>query len=199
MPAVTSEGVAGDATPGSGQRADARRNRIKVLDAAREQFAAHGLEAQIDDVARAAGVGVGTVYRHFPNKEDLLRALGDAKFEGLAQAAVEALEAEDPWTGLVEFMTYAARQTSEDRSLSEAMEQHPGICGAAAEAAGLPELTERVVKRAQASGQLRPDIVAWDIPALVCGIGRAIRVEPGAPAMSWERYLEIILDGLRAS
>ena len=182
----------------SGQRADARRNRGRVLEAAREQFAARGLEAQIDDIARAAGVGVGTVYRHFPNKEDLLRALAEAKFEGLAQAARDALGAEDPWTGLVEMMTHGARVSADDLSLSEAMEQHPGICGEAAEHAGLPELTERVVKRAQESGQLRSDIVAWDIPALVCGIGRAIRVEPGAPTMHWERYLDIILAGLRA-
>ena len=195
--------MAGTATkeqsePGGGQRADARRNRAKVLDAARDQYAAAGLDAQIDEIARAAGVGVGTVYRHFPNKEDLLRALADAKFEGLADAAREALEAADPWDGLVAFMTYGARMTSEDRSLSEAMEQRAEICGAAAEQVGLLELTAQVVERAQASGQLRADITAWDIPALTCGIGRAIRVDTGAPTMSWERYLEIILDGLRA-
>lgn len=196
-PAAIKERQTGGERTG-GQRADARRNRGKVLEAAREQFAATGLEAQMDDIARAAGVGVGTVYRHFPNKEDLLRALAEAKFEALAEAATKALEAEDPWTGLVEFMTYSAQKTSEDRSLSEAMEQRPDICGAAAESVGLPELTDQVVKRAQASGQLRPDIVAWDIPALICGVGRAIRVEPGAPTMSWERYLDIILAGLRA-
>ena len=68
-----------------GQRADARRNREKVLAAARRQFADHGLDAQIDEIARDAGVGVGTVYRHFPNKEDLLQALADDRFEGLAE------------------------------------------------------------------------------------------------------------------
>jgi AcrR family transcriptional regulator len=77
------------------QRADARRNRERVLSAARAQFAANGLEAQIDDIARAADVGVGTVYRHFPTKEALLEALAADRFIRLAEWAREALEAPD--------------------------------------------------------------------------------------------------------
>ncbi len=180
------------------QRADARRNRERVLVAARAQFADRGLDAQMDEIARAAGVGVGTVYRHFPNKEDLLQALADGRFEGLADAARAALEVDDPWDGFAAFMTYSARVMAEDRSLSEAMDQLPGTCASSAERVGLLELTGEVVERAQASGQLRPDLVAWDVPSLVCGIGRAIRVDSGRPTMSWERYLEIILAGLRA-
>jgi AcrR family transcriptional regulator len=187
------------ATQEKAQRADARRNRERVLDAARLQFAEHGLDAQMDEIARAAGVGVGTVYRHFPNKEDLLQALADGRFEGLAGAAKAALEVEDPWEGFAAFMTYSARVMAEDRSLSEAMDERPGTCASASERVGLLELTGQVVARAQASGQLRADLVAWDVPSLVCGIGRAIRVDSGQPSMSWERYLEIILDGLRSS
>jgi AcrR family transcriptional regulator len=180
------------------QRSDARRNHAKVLDAARALFARDGLDAQIDEIARAAGVGVGTVYRHFPNKEDLLQALADARFESLAEAARRALEVEDPWEGFEQFMTYSARVMAEDRSLSEAMGARPGICAAAADRAGLERLTAEVVARAQASGQLRADAVPSDVPALVCGIGRAIDAIDGAPTMSWERYLQIILAGLRA-
>ena len=180
------------------QRADARRNRAKVLDAARAEFARHGLDAQMDEIARRAGVGVGTVYRHFPTKEDLLEALAEARFEALAGAAREALDAEDPWEGFVNFMTYSARVMAEDRSLSEAMGSRAEMCANAAEHAGLEELTAEVVARAQASGQLRADAVPTDVPALVCGIGRAVNATDGKPTMSWERYLAIILAGLRA-
>ena len=184
--------------PARAQRADARRNREKVIEAARTQFAEHGLEAQIDEIARAAGVGVGTVYRHFPNKEDLLQALADARFEGLAGAAREALEAEDPWQGFVDFMTYSARVMAEDRAISEAMDQRPGLCAVAAEKVEMLAVTGEVVERAKASGDLRDDIVAEDVPSLICGLGRAVRAGEGRPSMSWQRYLEIILAGLRA-
>jgi AcrR family transcriptional regulator len=181
------------------QRADARRNRAKVLAAARSQLAEHGLDTQIEEIAREAGVGVGTVYRHFPTKEALLEALAQDKFEGLAQAARDGLEIDDPWDGFVHLMTYAARSMSDDRGLSEAMDQRAEICGAAARAAGLDELTAELVERAKAAGALRPDISADDVPSLICGLGRAVRAgAEGAPAMSWERYLEIILAGLRA-
>lgn len=178
-------------------RADAQRNRAKVLEAARAQFAADGLDAQIDEIARRAGVGVGTVYRHFPTKEDLLQALADRRFEGLAAAAKEALEVEDPWEGFVQFMTYSAQVMAEDRALSEAMDQLPGLCRNSAEKVQMRSLTSEIVARAQASGDLRPDLVPEDVPALVCGIGRAVRSEVERPTLSWQRFLEIILAGLR--
>src|SRR5262245_41249521 len=89
------------------QRSDAVRNRAKVLAAARRQLADRGLDTQIEQIARDAGVGVGTVYRHFPTKEALLEALAQDKFEGLAGAARAALEVEDPWQGFDDLMTYA--------------------------------------------------------------------------------------------
>lgn len=179
-------------------RADAQRNRVKVLDAARAQFTRRGLDAQIDEIARQAGVGVGTVYRHFPTKEDLLQALADVRFEGLAEAAREALEVADPWDGFVQFMTYSARVMASDRALSEAMDQLPGLCRSSAERVQMRALTTEIVERAQASGDLRRDLVPEDIPALVCGLGRAVRTEVERPTMSWERFLEIILAGIRA-
>jgi AcrR family transcriptional regulator len=180
------------------QRADARRNREKVLEAGRERFARAGLDAQMDEIARAAGVGVGTVYRHFPTKQDLLRALADDRFEGLAEAARDALEVEDAWQGFVGFMTYSARVMSEDRALSEAMDQLPGLCRTSAARVDMLALTGEVVARAQASGELRADLLPEDVPALVCGLGRAVRSEVERPTMSWERFLEIMLAGLRA-
>jgi AcrR family transcriptional regulator len=180
------------------QRADARRNRAKVLEAARKRFAERGLDAQIDEIAHDAGVGVGTVYRHFPTKEDLLQALADDRFEGLAEAAKAALEVEDAGQAFTEFMTYSAQVTAEDRALSEAMDQLPGLCRSAAERVDMLGLTGRVLERAQASGDVRADLVPEDIPALVCGLGRAVRSEVERPTMSWQRYLEIMLAGMRA-
>ncbi|MFI5121927.1 MAG: TetR/AcrR family transcriptional regulator [Vicinamibacteria bacterium] len=186
-----------DRQPPRSQRSDARRNREKVLSAARARFAEDGLDAQIDEIAADAGVGVGTVYRHFPTKLDLLEALAEERFEGLADAARLALEVADPWEAFAGFMTYSARVMAEDRALSEAMDQHSNVCQAASERVGLLALVGEVVERAQAAGQLRGDLVAWDVPSIVCGIGRAVRAREGMPVMSWERYLEIILAGVR--
>lgn len=183
---------------GRALRADARRNRAKVLAAAREQFTRDGLEAQMDDIARAAGVGVGTVYRHFPTKEDLLRALALARFEAFADAGRRSLDVADPWDGLVQFLTDCARVIADDVAISEAMDQHPGLCAEAAQQVDMLAITGQVVERAKASGGLRSDIVAEDIPSLMRGLGSAVHSEQGPRPMGWERYLEVLLAGLRA-
>jgi AcrR family transcriptional regulator len=179
-------------------RADARRNRERILAAAREQFAEHGLDVQMEQIARVAGVGVGTVYRHFPAKEDLLQALADERFARFADRARAGLEDPDPWNGFCELMRESARVTAEDRALSEAMGQLPGLCAAAAEKAHLLELSGELIERAQASGAMRADFTAEDVPSLMRGLARATAPhDSGPPAISWERYLEIMLAGLR--
>src|SRR3954463_7412337 len=107
-------------------RADARRNRERVLTAAREVFAEHGREAQMDDVARQAEVGVGTVYRHFPTKEALIEALALEAFERVATAAREALQTEDAWEALTHALWAGARSLAGDRALAELMATLPG-------------------------------------------------------------------------
>src|SRR3954468_9163530 len=99
-------------------RADARRNRERVLIAARAAFAEHGREAQMDDVARRAGVGVGTVYRHFPTKEALVNALALDLFERLVQHAREALAIEDPWEAFTQALWTGAGLLSSDRAFT---------------------------------------------------------------------------------
>lgn len=180
-------------------RADARRNRERVLAAAREQFAEHGLDIQMGQIARSAGVGVGTVYRHFPAKEDLVQALADERFERFAEFARTALEGADPWEGFCELMRNSARVVDEDRSLSEAMDQLHGLCAISAEKAGLFELTGELIDRAKAQGAMREDFRVEDVPSMMRGLARATAPqENGPPPMSWERYLEIMLSGLRA-
>jgi AcrR family transcriptional regulator len=179
-------------------RADARRNREAVTAAAKRLFADQGLDAQMPDVAKAAKVGVGTVYRHFPTKDDLIAALVAERFERLAQKAREDLEMADAWEGICDFIRFAARIQADDRGLCEVMGSRPEVMDAAARAAGLPELCERLVKRAQRSGELRRDLVWEDIPMIACGLGRITQATTGAATGRWPRLVEIILDGLRA-
>ena len=147
----------------------------------------------------AAGVGVGTVYRIFPNKEDLLQALVDERFAFFAEVARAALDDPDPWNGFCTLMRESARVTAEDRAVSEAMDQLPGLCTQAAEKVGLDELAGELIERAKASGAMRADFTIDDIPSVMIGLGRATASrEDGPPPISWERYLEIMLAGLRA-
>src|SRR5256714_6125391 len=150
----------GEGAPG----AAARRNREAVVAAAKKLFADQGLDAQMPDVAKAAKVGVGTVYRHFPTKDDLIAAMADQRFERLAQKASESLEMEDAWEGVADFIRFSAQIQADDRGLCEVMGSRPGVMGAAAEAAGLPELCDRLVKRAHGSGQLRRYPTSEDVP-----------------------------------
>jgi AcrR family transcriptional regulator len=182
-------------------RADARRNREAVIAAAKRLFADDGLDAQMPDVAKAAKVGVGTVYRHFPAKEDLIAALAAERFERLAEKARVGIAAEDPWEGLCDFIRFSAEIQADDRGLCEVMGSRPDVMAASAYAVGLDELCEKLVRRAQRSGDLRKDLDWEDIPMIACSLGRitpAEDVEHGPAVGRWPRLVEIIIDGLRA-
>jgi len=181
-------------------RADARRNREKVLGAARAVFSEQGVDAQMDDVARRADVGVGTVYRHFPTKEALLRALSDELFDVIAAHARELLEHPDPWEAFREALWFAAEKTAGDRAFSEIL--------AAQRATMLPQSSPgkeklaitvgELMRRCIAAGQMRADVVIDDIPLVMCGIGSASAMPHPIPD-AWRRHLGIVLDGLRAA
>jgi AcrR family transcriptional regulator len=152
----------------------------------------------MEQIAGAAGVGVGTVYRHFPAKEGLLQALADERFAFFAEKARVALDDPDAWNGFCELMRESARVTAEDRALSQAMDQLPGLCAASAEKVRLTELVGELIARAQASGAMRADFSAGDVPSLMRGLARATAPQSTGPtAMTWERYLAIMLAGLR--
>src|SRR2546430_5406696 len=177
------------------QRADARRNRKRVLEAARRCMARKGLDAQIEEIARLAGVGVGTVYRHFPTKEDLVEALAMARFERLAQLARDALAAEDPWTGFEGFMRAAARIQSEDRALSEVLTSRPETMSRAAESVDMLGLVGELIDRGQSDGSIRADADPRDVPMLMCALAGTYR----NPHTNPERYIGIVLDGVGAA
>jgi len=182
------------------QRADARRNREAILEAARECFAREGLECGIDEIAREAGVGVGTVYRHFPNKDDLVAALVHDRFARLAERAEEALGEDDPWEAFCELMRWSARLQAQDRALSEYLSSTPALGQHEAVQTGLAERTEKLIKKAQRAGSMRKDIVIGDVPTMICGLAAATSGHPESmTVLNWERFLEIILDGMRAA
>jgi AcrR family transcriptional regulator len=181
-------------------RADARRNRERVLTAAREVFAEHGREAQMDDVARRAAVGVGTVYRHFPTKEALIDALVAEAFERLLVVAKEqSLRDDDPWDALVTTLWAGAEILAGDRAVSAIMSEVYGPVNVDLDLQlQMTETTTILVDRAREAGVLRPDVILDDIPMVMCGIGMATCKPHNVPD-AWRRHLTIVLDGLRAT
>jgi AcrR family transcriptional regulator len=180
-------------------RADAVRNRTKVLAAAREAFAEEGLESEMAAIAARAGVGVGTVYRHFPTKVALLTALIEEHFELLAEIGEHAAaESGDTWEAIEQMLWRSAELTAEDQGMCEVLASKPK------ESAGLPaslrlrELTGRLVEKAKAEGTMRADATIDDIPMVMCGFGRIAAAQKDGSPMDWRRYLQLMLDGLRA-
>jgi AcrR family transcriptional regulator len=176
------------------QRADARRNRERIVTSARRCMAKRGLDAQMEEIARGAGVGVGTVYRHFPTKDDLVEALASERFERLRELALEALEDADAGRAFDSFIRNAARIQDEDRALSEVLVSRPDTMTRAAVRVGMLELTDQVLKRAQKAGAVRKDAEARDIPMVMCALAGTL----GTPHADSDRYIALVLDGLRA-
>jgi AcrR family transcriptional regulator len=169
-------------------RSDARRNLERVLDAATEVFAVSGPDASVDEIARLAGVGHGTVFRRFPTKDDLMYAVIERHIAQMCGLAKDALASDDPGEAFFAFV----------RRVSELMMTTPGLhrcvvhCGQKPGAAELEQLARKVVSRAQRAGAVRKDIQPSEVAPLV----RAAML--AAPSGHWRRYLDIVLDGLRA-
>jgi AcrR family transcriptional regulator len=177
-------------------RADARRNRERIVEAARIVFATHGADAQIDDIARAAGVGVGTVYRHYPHKEALLGELLVERFRRMADTAERALEVEDPWQAFAGMLRDNAEFCAKEIGVQQALARGPDAWEyAAPEIDRLRDTAAKLIARAQAAGAMRPDFDVDDIPMLMSGLTSTMAV----PGYDWRRHLEIILAGIRAA
>jgi AcrR family transcriptional regulator len=179
-------------------RADARRNRERILDSARSVFAEYGAEAQIDDVARRAGVGVGTVYRHFPTKEALMVELVRQKFRLFADRAREALEQNgEPFAALTDVMRRNAETAASDVATQQALAgagDHIWM-QAQAEQQELITLTDELIARARRAGTIRPDVRATDIGMLMCGVCSTMSFS--VPGFDWRRHLELVTEMLR--
>ncbi len=179
-------------------RRDAERNRQRILKAASKAFNERGLEVSLDEIARYAGVGVGTVYRRFRTKEELVEALFMDRLDAVAAVADDAFEVADPWSGLVSFMERMAELMAGDLGLRQMLmfATYGRDLVAIARQRNAP-LVERLVQRAQAAGQLRADVRPTDIPFIVFMLTEATHLVNAANPDIWRRYLTLILDGMR--
>ncbi|MCW2511910.1 MAG: Transcriptional regulator, TetR family [Mycobacterium sp.] len=179
-------------------RKDAARNRQRVLEAARELFAERGLEATLNDVAHHANVGVGTVYRRFATKDELLEAIFEDGIEQITTLAESALEQEDSWAGLVWFVEQLCELTATDRGLRE-MVYSKAYGGYRVECARLrvdPPVSQ-LVERARADGHLRSDIEPTDMPIVSLLAGTVSEWAGHVEPELWRRYVALLLDGMR--
>jgi len=180
-------------------RADARRNRERILAAARTAFAEAGVHAQMEDVARRAGVGVGTVYRHFPTKEALIGELLAQKFRLLLEGARRALDIEDPWEAFAGTLRRNAELMAADATVQDALMRVEADWTYAEEARNELKATfSLVIDRAKAAGVIRDDFTIQDVPMLMCGLSSTMAAGPSNERFDWRRHLELMLDGIRA-
>jgi AcrR family transcriptional regulator len=180
-------------------RRDAERNRQRILGAARVVFAERGLNGSHDDIAREAGVGVGTVYRRFPDKDQLIDALFEERIEEMAAVARAASEDPDPWDGLVGFLIRAQELQSEDRGLKEiVLGGTRGAERAAAARALIVPLVTQILQRAKDANVVREDIELTDLPLIQLAIGTIAETARDVAPDVWRRMMTVVLDGLRA-
>jgi AcrR family transcriptional regulator len=179
-------------------RKDAELNRQRVVEAARELFASRGLEATLNEVAHHAGLGVGTVYRRFPTKEDLFEAIFEDGLNELTALAESALRQDDSWDGFEWFATQMCEMTATDRGIREVA--FSKICSGkrldAARDRFVP-LLSKLVERAQNDGYLRPEVSASDMPIFGLIAGTVSEYAGHVDADLWRRYVAILLEGVR--
>jgi AcrR family transcriptional regulator len=177
-------------------RADARRNRGRVLDAAEAVFSTQGPGASTEEVARRAGVGVGTGFRHFPTKEALLTAVLEARLRRLADEAMELAASADPGTAFIDYFRRVVAASGSKLAIADALVR-AGVDAAASVAsvaAALDTALRQLLSRAQDAGVIRSDIGLPELLALLAGTSRAVQHATTAAARN--RVIDIVIDGL---
>jgi AcrR family transcriptional regulator len=181
-------------------RADAERNRAKILEAAAQVFAEQGLDATLDEVAAAAGVGVGTVYRRFPDKDALIAALFDNAVDEIANLAHAAAKRPNSWEALVWFLEEALQRQCSNRGLRDMLVNSTYGADRMAQAKSrIKPAIGMLVERAQHDGFLRDDVVDADFPIMEMMISFLGNMTATVAPDFWRRYLTIMLDGLVVS
>jgi AcrR family transcriptional regulator len=179
-------------------RRDACRNRERLLDAARELFAERGLNVTMDEIARSAGVGVGTAYRRFGNRDELIIALFEERMLEYVALAEHAVAQADAWEALETFLERSVAMQAADRGLHDLL---IGNARALERVARIRDrmlpLIDRLVRRAQEAGDLRPDITVTDMPLLGLMLRQVVDFSHDIAPDLWRRYLTLLLDGLR--
>lgn len=180
-------------------RADAQRNRRRILEAAAEVFAEHGLDAGLDQIAEHAGLGVGTVYRRFPDKNVLIDELFEERLAEFVSVAEECAAMEDAWTGLTTFIARGSLLQGRDIGMRELL-LGPGLDRKLVlkPKAKLQPLVSSMVERAKASGKLRPDFEVLDVPIAEMMLAHIINISGEDAPDLWKRHYTMVIDGMRA-
>ena len=178
---------------GRGMRADAQRNRDLILNAARDVFAAGGFGVPLDDIAARAGVGPGTVYRHFPSKEALFEAVVRARVEDLTRDAQARVSSPDPGDAFFAFLGRLGEEAATKRDLPDAISLPGGLL------ADLHTAVDTLLRRAQAAGAVRAGVTVPELISVLKGVFTAIAQagEQGAGRDLADRWFAILADGLR--
>lgn len=195
MAAGTGTTAAGSARP---MRADARRNYERLLTEARTVFAEHGTDAALEEIARRSGVGIGTLYRHFPNRHAMMSAVFQDALASLLQRSRELADAEQPCVALVEWLRAIITHAGEYRGLARALMSASHDKSSALSQCSVPmrEAGERLLVRAQESGAVRADVSIGDLMQLTNAIALAAEQDPGDPELA-DRLLMLTLRGLK--
>jgi len=181
-------------------RKDARNNRAALLAAAKTAFAQEGLDTALEGVARRAGVAIGTLYRHFPTRMDLVAAVIADKKRAWINAAETAVTMEPAWAGLTYFLECVCELQAGDLAFNDiASMRFPHAPGIEAARKRAYDLGRRIVERAQAEGSLRPDITPEDLAFIVWALSRVSEATHAVDPQAWRRYLALTLDGFRAA
>jgi AcrR family transcriptional regulator len=179
-------------------RRDAERNRLRIIQAAREVFAAQGLGAGLNDIAHHAGVGVGTVYRRFPDKEALIDAALHDQVDLLLGVADEALASARAWDGLMLLLDRGLEVLASNLGLREiALGSGAHQAHEAADQRFIP-FVETLLERAEAEGDMREGVTVEDFIMVQCMISEVARHSVGIRPDAWRRYLQLLMDGFRA-
>jgi AcrR family transcriptional regulator len=179
-------------------RADAERNRQRLLVAARELFAQRGLDVTLDDIAHHAGVGVGTAYRRFANKDALIEALMADRIGELTAIAQAGLEDPDPWRGIVGYFEGALAAMAADRGLKDVLfSPGRGRDRVAHARRALAPVVAKLVQRAVEAGAVRADMSTTDVPVINFMLNTVVDFARDVEPELYKRYVGIVLDGLR--
>jgi AcrR family transcriptional regulator len=180
-------------------RADAARNRERIVAAAIEVFAERGLEASTAEIAQRAGLGEATLFRRFAHKDELITAIVETQMDEVISVAAECLKDPDPWQGLERFFSEMVERRASDQGVLDAAKDRCMIKPELeAQRRRIMELMSALVRRAQEAGVVRDDLTGPDLAFLLTAAGAAIEMPfPGLRPDIWRRYLGVILDGIR--
>ena len=180
-------------------RRDARESRGKLIAAAQAEFAAHGVDASLEKIARDAGVSIGTLYRHFPRRLDLLLAALEPRLQAFLDGAAKAMAMDDPWDGFVAYLDNLFALQAGDRGFNDFLSRRfPGNSDTEHLHDVMCQQIEDVLARAQRAGRARPDITRADIVNLIWSNGRIIDATTAKAPTAWRRQLYLMLDAYRA-